>query len=473
MISNIPTNPDDFAEWTKSGINDTTTTVSQSAQNDGISQSSQSQSEQPMLRKAFSHRSDDEISEKPNPIPYIIKGFIRAKGLHMLYGESGCGKGFCILDMCESIARYEIDSWHGHQINHGDVIYFCGESADGLNARIKVWKDTHGIKEKGANFEIIDEIFHIDEADKKSDYYIDNVIANIKALSENPALVVIDPINIYMGGDENSAHDTGIFISACRKIISECGCSVLFVQHVGLNPDAKTRARGSSAFYAGVDIALQLKKNNNVLTLSTTKKKEGKIEPNLIFNLTEHVIEGWFDEDNEPITSCTLELAEKLMEYREKQTKERNEPKLSQPEKFARKTYLQAARNFGRIIVDDETTGHETIRIDVEDWRKTFYEMSTADTDNAKRMAFKRAKKALAETKNTLTIKHERGYEYYCLDLSNDNIEPAYRLEIRTAIKNREKQEAMKSAKRRAFPFFSRRRLTMRHVRSWRRCIRI
>ena len=46
-----------------------------------------------------------------------------------------------------------------------------------------------------------------------------------------------------------------------------------------------------------------------------------------------------------------------------------------------------------------------------------------------------------------LTIQNEGGNEYYCLDLSNDKTEAAYRLEIRTGIKNREKAEAEKSAK--------------------------
>ena len=387
-------------------------------------------------RKVFSHKSDDELSAKPKPIPYLIKGYIRQKGLHMLYGESGCGKGFCILDMLETIARPEISSWHGKPVKHGDVIYFCGESSDGLSARIKVWKNVRGIHEKGMAFEVIDEIFHINEPDKRSDFYIDNVIANIKALSSNPALVVIDPLNVYMDGDENSASDAGKFISACRKIINECGCSVLFVQHIGLASEAKNRARGSSAFYAGVDTAMQIKRDGDILTLSVTKSKESKIPPDLIFNLTEHVIDGWFDDDGEPVTSCTIELAEKLMQYRQAIFEEKKKPKLSEGQIFARRTYKECAKNFGRIVIDNEITGHELIYVDVEDWRKTFYTMSTADNDDKKRVAFNRAKKEMAEKTDTLQIHRDGEREYYCLDLSG-NSDPAYRIEIRTAIKNR------------------------------------
>ena len=400
----------------------------------------------PNLRKVFSHRSDDEISENNKPIPYIIKGYIREKGLHMLYGESGCGKGFCILDMCESIARDEVTTWHGKPIRHGDVIYFCGESADGLNARIKAWKIARNITRKGATFEIIDEIFHFDETDKKSDYYIDNVIANIQAISSNPAFVVIDPVNIYMGGDENKANDTGFFLSSCRKIIDACNCAVLFVQHVGLATDAKNRARGSSAFYAGVDIAMQLKKDNDILTLAITKNKEGKIEPELVFNLIQREIPDWFDDDGEPITSCVFELAEKLMQYRETLQAEEQKPKLKSAQQFAMDSFREAAKLYGEIITDNTDTGHEVIRLENSKWQDYFFEeLPSTNSDpkrdkENKRVKFYNAKKYMKLEAHILTIQREGGKEYYNLDLSGDT-EATFRAEIRTAIKKREEAQ--------------------------------
>ena len=435
---------------TSSIQNDTTPEGIITQLNEGTSQASTQaiahKKNTPNLRKVFSHRSDDEISENNKPIPYIIKGYIREKGLHMLYGESGCGKGFCILDMCESIARDEVTTWHGKPIKHGDVIYFCGESADGLNARIKAWKNARNITRKGATFEIIDEIFHLDETDKNSDYYIDNIIANIQAISLKPALVVIDPVNIFMAGDENKASDTGCFLSACRKIIDACGCAVLFVQHVGLATEAKNRARGSSAFYAGCDIAMQLKKDNDILTLSVTKNKEGKRETDLLFNLTQHEIPGWFDDDGEAITSCVFELAEKLMQYRETLQAEKQKPKLKPAQQFAMDSFKEAAKLHGEIITDNPDTGHETIRLEDSSWRNYVFdklpsnnEDSRKDREN-KRVKFYNVKKYMTLESHILTIQHEGGVEYYCLNLSGDT-EPTFRAEIRNAVKQREETE--------------------------------
>ena len=69
------------------------------------------------------------------------------------------------------------------------------------------------------------------------------------------------------------------------------------------------------------------------------------------------------------------------------------------------------------------------------------YQLSSADSENSKRGAFNRARKYLAEETETLSIKRDTGYEYYCLDLSG-NTDPSYRLEIQTAIHLRQKAEA-------------------------------
>ncbi len=396
-------------------------------------------------------RTDDEIAEHNDPIRYIIKGYIRRKALHMLYGESGCGKGFCILDMCEAITRTEITSWHGKSIKHGDVVYFCGESADGLNARIKAWKNTRNVQKNSGKFLILDSIFHLDEKDKNSDYYIDNIIADIKAMSDNLALVVFDTVNIYFGGEENSASDVGKFFGACRKIINECGCAVLVVHHTGLAQDAKNRSRGSSAFKSDIDVSLQLKRSGNLLTLINDKEKEREKQPDMLFNLVKHEIPGWFDEDGEPITSCTIEPATELMQYREEKAEEKakdlKKPKYPDSVIFALDTFREAAKLHGEIITDNPETGHETIRLDVEKWRETFYKESTADSNEKKRVNFDRARKYTAQKYKILTHDNERGIEYYYLDLSDDKIDAVYRAEIRTAIKNRKKAEAEKSAK--------------------------
>ena len=209
-----------------------------------------------------------------------------------------------------------------------------------------------------------------------------------------------------------------------------------------------------TALKGAVDFELHLKKDVDILTLSTPKIKDGKEKPELAFKLTEHVIPDWFDEDGEAITSCTIELAKGIMEYREKEQAEKAKPKLTQSQIFARKTYSESAKQYGKIVVDDAETGHETIWLNVEDWRKVFYDQSTAEGTDKKRVAFNRAKKDLAEYTDTLTKNTKDGIEYYCLDLSGDT-EPSYRATIRAEIKLREKAEAEAQPEERTGNLFS------------------
>ena len=206
--------------------------------------------------------------------------------------------------------------------------------------------------------------------------------------------------------------------------------------------------RGASAFHAALDIEFKVDNNGNgLITFTQTKNKDNEKEKPLLFNLTQYAINGKTDKHGKTVTSCVIYPAEELMQYREQQAEqqanERTKPKMPKSELFALKTYQEAAKQSGEIVVDDANTGHSTILVDVEKWRNVFYEKSTADTPNAKRQAFNRAKSALAETNSTLAIKRENGVEYYCLDLSNESISASYRLAIRTAITAREKQKAV------------------------------
>lgn len=390
--------------------------------------------------RRYSHHSGAELCKQPKPIDYLIKGIMRKGGLGMIYGESGCGKSFTVLDMAASIACEKIESWHGLKLHHGPVIYFCGEGADGINARLACWCNEHDINPDSLQLEIFDEVFKLDCDKEDPAHSLENTIAEIKATYEKPALVIFDTLNIYMKAEENSNTDVGRFCLACRKLIQELSCTVFIAHHTGKNTEAKKLARGASALRGAVDFELRLEKSESLLTLKTSKIKDGQEHPNLLFNLRQHEIPGWVDEDGEPVTSCTIELAESLMQYRETKDKEAKEKTLSKTAIQARKTFAQTAKTSGRII-KDENSGHDLAIVYVEDWRKNAYEMSSADRPDTKRKKFNYYREELFEKAELLTKKIIEGREYYCLDL-NGEAEPNFRAEIKIAIWDRETAQA-------------------------------
>lgn len=401
--------------------------VKQQTTNEGTSQ----QEGNPPYVRRYSHHSCAELCKRREPIPHLIKGYMRQRGLGMIYGESGCGKSFTVIDMAASIACNDITTWNGKSIHHGPVVYFAGEGADGLNARLACWCNEHNVDPENVQLEVIDETFKLDCGKDDPTHNIENTIAEIKATFPKPALVVFDTLNVYMEAEENSNTEAGNFCALCRRIIQECGCTVLIIHHTGLNPDAKKRARGASALKGAMDFILQLNKSGDILTLSTPKIKDGKEQPELTFNLRQHEIPEWFDEDGEPVTSCTIELATALMQSREAKKKEKQEKPLKKLAIKARNTYTEAIKRAGRII-KDENTGHEIAAVDLEDWRKTAYAMSSADNENTKRGQFRDQRENLLEIERLLTKKIIEGREYYCLDL-NGNADELFIAGVRIA----------------------------------------
>ena len=396
--------------------------------------------------RKYSHHSGAELCKKPKPIDYLIKGYMRKGGLGMIYGESGCGKSFTVLDLAASIACEDIETWHGIKLHHGPVVYFAGEGADGINARLACWCSERNIDPEKLQLEVFDEVFKLDCGNEDPDHSLQTTINEIKAAFPEPALVIFDTVNIYMKAEENSNSEVGRFCLACRKIIQDLGCTVWLVHHTGLNTEAKNRARGASALKGAMDFELQLKKSEALLTLSTPKIKDGKEQPDLLFNLTQHTIPGWLDDDGEPVTSCTIELATKLMQYRETMQTEKQKPKLKPAQQFAVDSFKEATKLHGEIITDNPDTGHEVIRLEDSKWRDYVFETLPSTNEDTKkdkgnkRVKFHNAKKYMTLEAHMLTIHREGGKEYYCLDLSGDT-EPTLRAEIRNAIKQREEAE--------------------------------
>ncbi len=400
----------------------------------------------------YSHRSASELTRQPQSVEYLIKGLIKRKGLHMLFGESGCGKGFTLLDMAVAIASPEIDSWYGKPVHHGGVVYFCGEGADAINARFTACCDEHGINPDRVQFEIVDEIFRLNGR-KDSEHDLETTIQEIKALYSQPALVIFDTVNIYMDGDENSASDAGDFLSACRKIIAACGCSVMIVHHTGLADEKPKRSRGSSAFKAAMDFSLGLSagtSNNDgkrLLTLTVDKSKDSKAGEQILLNLIPVNVRDWLDEDEEPVTSCVIRLAEGAMKWRQEQEAEKKKPKLTALQKLALDTYKETAKATGKIITTDTNTGRQIVKVSDEKWREYFYSRTPSTSEDhkkdmaQKRVTYNRAKNYLIQETKLLEIKNDGGIEFYCLDFSSD-IDASYRAEIHTAITARMKAEA-------------------------------
>jgi putative DNA primase/helicase len=236
--------------------------------------------------------SGTELLNAPS-MRWIVHGVLPAEGLTALYGPSGSGKSFLILDMALAIAGGHV-KWFNHHIIQSPVTYVCLEGEAGMGKRIKAWHK-HFQKPLPDALRFIIQPFNLMSDD------ISELAKTIMMANGNSGLVILDTLNrAASGADENSSVDMGNIISASKHLQSLLGGVVLLVHHTGKN--TAKGLRGHSSLYAALDGAIEVAKTDTRREWSVAKSKDdatGDIHP---FKL--EVVPLDFDERGDAITSC-------------------------------------------------------------------------------------------------------------------------------------------------------------------------
>lgn len=397
--------------------------------------------EQQKEYKHYSGFSFADCCKNPQAVKWVLKGYIPEKSLCMIFGASGSFKSFIAYDMAASIACDEIRDWHGQRIKHGDVVIFAGEGSEGIKLRFAGWAEKYGINPENVRLHIFDEVFKLDGNELEHD--IETTINNVKAVALNPILVIFDTLNCYMGGEENSATDTGRFIGLCKKVIKELQTAVCIIHHTGNADDAKDRARGSSALRGALDSEMKVKKISDLeCVLQQTKSKDAAKVKDTVFTLERVILPSCLDEEGWQVDTLVPEKSIEKTELYAQTESTPKEKKLRQSEITAKETYQKASEMYGSIQTDKQT-GSEMIITPVEKWRQIFFENSSAENDSTRRGQFSTARKILLEEKHILQKRKLKNIEFYCLVLTDgmpvDISE--YANEIKTTIILRDQRE--------------------------------
>jgi phage/plasmid primase-like uncharacterized protein len=240
----------------------------------------------------------DEFSSQPSPISWLVKRWIQDQALVMVHGPSGGGKTFVVLDWCLRIASATPD-WCGNKVRPGNVVYLAGEGHHGLRGRIAAWKHHH---QSGKLNMWLSK--HGCDLNTPAGYL--KVVEHIRMLPTPPKVLVVDTLHRFLAGDENSAQDAKTMLDACGNLMLEFNCSVILVHHTGVSEEAQHRARGSSAWRGALDIEISVipASPNQPMQLVQRKSKDAEIAESIYMDLKQVTIPGWYDEDNQPVTSA-------------------------------------------------------------------------------------------------------------------------------------------------------------------------
>jgi phage/plasmid primase-like uncharacterized protein len=246
----------------------------------------------------------DDFSAQPSPISWLVKRWLQAQALVMVHGPSGGGKTFVVLDWCLRIAS-QTPEWAGQKVRAGNVVYLAGEGHHGLRGRVAAWKHHH-------------QVGHLamwlskDGCDLNTPTGYLKVVEQVRMLPEKPSVIVVDTLHRFLAGDENSAQDAKTMLDACNALMMEFKCSVILVHHTGVSDEAQHRARGSSAWRGALDIEISIVPGNDgaPMQIVQRKSKDAELAETIHVELQQVTIPGWYDEDNQPVTSAVVVQAQ-------------------------------------------------------------------------------------------------------------------------------------------------------------------
>lgn len=247
----------------------------------------------PPAPQRFHFSPANEVAERPLP-GWIVKGVLPAAALAVVYGASGDGKTFFVLDMAASIVLGT--PWRDRKTKQGRVAYLCAEGAQGFRKRLKAYRTHHGVS--------LDGLFvHEGAPNLLLPADVNTLVTSLKACGPLRVVIIDTASRTMPGGNENASEDMGRLIAAAGRIHAATGALVVFVHHSG--KDASKGARGWSGLRAACDAEIEVTRaDDGARCASLSKQKDDTDEGRLGFKL--HIVEIGADEDGEPVTSCVV-----------------------------------------------------------------------------------------------------------------------------------------------------------------------
>lgn len=244
--------------------------------------------------KTFQILTVDDLARLPRP-DWLFKRLLPRRGIACLYGPSGSGKSFVLLDL--SAAGVGGGEWFGHKTEGGQRwVIVALEGQAGFQTRVQAWERHHECPfPAGVRF-VFDPLTLMQPGDVQA------LSAAIEAAG-GADVVAIDTLNrAAPEADENTSADMGRILEGARQLQAATGGLVLLVHHRGKN--ATAGMRGHSSLFAAMDAVIEVDRTDDRREIRIAKSKDA--EDGAVYPFGLQVIELDEDEDGEPVTSCVV-----------------------------------------------------------------------------------------------------------------------------------------------------------------------
>jgi hypothetical protein len=158
--------------------------------------------------------------------------------------------------------------FNGAATRQGSVLYFAPEGSTGIGIRRDAWKAQNGWENKFVPFYSRGGSFSF--TSQKDRDYLTDLLAFAHEFA--PRLVIFDTLGQSLGdADENSASDINKIARFLNDLKLSHDCSFLWVDHSG---HESKRARGSSAKGGALDFEYFVKRRGDQIEVTNTKMKD-------------------------------------------------------------------------------------------------------------------------------------------------------------------------------------------------------
>jgi hypothetical protein len=326
----------------------------------------------------------------PVPPDRLVHRLLGTSAFGAIVGAPGCGKSFLALALALAITNGT--AFFGRRVTRGAVLYVSAEGHSGFCNRLLAHRDHHrlaGMVPLGW----IEAAPNLGPGGEDSDHIITAVDHLKAATGADVVLIVIDTVNRSLGGgEENSSADMGAFVSACDRIRSATGATVLVVHHTG--KDVNKGMRGHSSLLGACDtvITVDLITETKTRVATITKQKDGADGAAFTFHL--EPVELGRDEYDEAITSCVVVPVEDEAANTGKKLK----PKLSPADERCLDALVDALARHGQPGPVNDYVPRGVNVVSERTWRELADKagFSASDKEDSKRRAFKRSADNLA-----------------------------------------------------------------------------
>lgn len=258
----------------------------------------------PANTPAFGFASAGEMVADLKPIDWLVRGYVEANSLALVFGEPGHGKSFLALDWAASVATGT--AWHGNPTKQGAVFLVAGEGHNGIARRLKAWELARGVPLKGAPLFVSHAAASLADWESAREV-VAAVEAHARETGQTPALILVDTLSRNLGAaDENSSADMAAFVRHLDAMRQHWQATVCVVHHSG--KDSAKGARGSTVLKGAVDAEYRVAKDEaGVVCLEATKMKDAELPALQAFTL-EGVKLPLVDDEGGEVWGAALDL---------------------------------------------------------------------------------------------------------------------------------------------------------------------